>query len=59
MYKKAPGYDPTNGDWWYGRLSTDGTPTNAAYVGKVDFCVGCHSGAAATDHAWGIAPGNK
>ena len=59
MYKKAPGYDPPHGDWWYGRLNVDGTPTNVAYVGKVDFCDSCHSGAAATDFAWGIVPSNK
>ena len=59
MYKKAAGYDPANGDWWYGRLNADGTPTNAAFVGKVDFCVGCHAGTAQWDHAWGVPASNQ
>ncbi len=53
MYKKAPGYDPANGDWWYGRLTPGGTPTNAAFAGKVDFCIGCHTGTKQWDFAWG------
>ena len=59
MYKKAPGYDPAHGDWWYGRLDLHGTPTDPAYAGRVDFCVGCHTGAAASDFAWGVAATNK
>jgi hypothetical protein len=59
MYKKASGYDPTHDDWWYGRLNADGSPTDAAFVGTVDFCVGCHSGAATTDYAWGVSSSNK
>lgn len=54
MYKKAAGYDPSNGDYWYGRLAADGTPTRADFVGKVGFCVECHAGAAGTDRAWGV-----
>jgi hypothetical protein len=54
MYKKAKGYDPKGGDWWYGRLGLDGSPTAPAYVGKVDFCVACHAGARATDFVWGV-----
>ena len=53
MRKQPPGFDPDHGDWWYGRLATDGTPTNAAYVGTVDFCVSCHGAAA----PWGYARG--
>ena len=53
MYKKTPGYDSTHDDWWYGRLGTDGVPTNPAYAGKVDFCVDCHSGTAEWDYVWG------
>ena len=54
MYKKAPGYDASNGDFWYGRLASDGTPARADFVGKVSFCVECHAGAKATDRAWGV-----
>lgn len=54
MYKKAEGYDSANRDWWFGRLFERGRPTDAAFVGKVDFCISCHAGAAETDRAWGI-----
>lgn len=59
MYKKSPGYDPARHDWWYGRLRTDGVPTNPAYVGQVDFCVGCHGGTEKWDYAWGLPAANK
>jgi hypothetical protein len=59
MYKKAPGYDPSHDNWWYGRLNADGTPTDPSYVGTVDFCVSCHMGTAMTDYAWGIVASNK
>ena len=54
MYKKEAGYDSAQGDWWYGRLSPDGVPTNPAFAGRVDFCVSCHAGSAKWDHAWGV-----
>lgn len=57
MYKKAPGYDPEHGDYWYGRLAADGTPTRADFVGKVGFCIDCHGGAAKTDRVWGLPSG--
>jgi Cytochrome P460 len=57
MYKKAPGYDVTHHDWWYGRLDPSGAPTQPSYAGKVDFCVACHEGAAGSDYAWGVATG--
>src|SRR5262249_15504673 len=46
MYKRASGYDPTHGDWWYGRLNPDGSPTDPAYTGKIDFCIACHAAVA-------------
>jgi hypothetical protein len=58
MYKREQGYDPNNKNWWYGRLSPDGVPTNRAFVGRVDFCVACHAGAAKTDYVWGIPTAN-
>lgn len=54
MYKKAASYDSTDRDWWYGRLNESGVPTDAAFVGKVSFCIACHAGAEATDRAWGV-----
>jgi Cytochrome P460 len=58
MYKKAPGYDSEHKDWWYGRLNPDGSPTNPAFAGKIDFCVGCHAGTAKWDYAWGLPAAN-
>ncbi len=58
MVRQPAGYDPVNGDWWYGRLNADGSATNAAFVGKVGFCIGCHSGAAGGDHLFGVAADN-
>jgi hypothetical protein len=59
MYKRQAGYDPAHGDWWYGRLNSDGTPTNPAYAGRIEFCVACHSGTARWDYAWGIATASQ
>ncbi|CAN5855644.1 hypothetical protein BH11MYX3_BH11MYX3_19840 [soil metagenome] len=58
MVKQPTGYDPTQGDWWYGRLNVDGSATNAKFVGKVGFCIGCHRGAAGGDHLFGVASDN-
>jgi hypothetical protein len=59
MYKKAPGYDPSHHDWWYGRLDASGAPTDPAYVGNVSFCIACHAGATGSDFAWGVPAANK
>jgi hypothetical protein len=59
MYKKAPGFDPPHHDWWYGRLNTDGTPTDPSYVGQVSFCIACHAGATGSDFAWGVPAADK
>lgn len=58
MAKQPSGYDPANGDWWYGRLNVDGSPTNPSFVGRVGFCIGCHSGATGGDHLFGVANDN-
>lgn len=58
MVRQPVGYDPANGDWWYGRLNADGSATNAKFVGRVGFCIGCHSGAAGRDHLFGVAADN-
>ena len=58
MAKQPSGYDPQNGDWWYGRLNTDGGATNPSFVGKVGFCISCHAGASGGDHLFGVAPDN-
>ena len=58
MSKRPIGYDPGHGDWWYGRLEADGSATNAAFVGRVGFCIECHDAAVATDHLYGVAADN-
>jgi len=52
-YKMPPGYDAAAQDWWRGRLNADGSATAPNLVGKVDFCIACHAGAAGTDAAFG------
>jgi hypothetical protein len=59
MYKQPPGYDPPHDDWWYGRLRSDGTATDPAYVGRVGFCSACHQGTQEWDFAWGVPEENK
>lgn len=59
MYKQPPGYDPQADDWWFGRLRSDGAPTDPAYVGRVGFCISCHMGASSSDFAWGVPAGHK
>lgn len=40
MWKAAAGYNAEAGDWWWGRIATDGT---IVVSGVVDSCIGCHS----------------
>lgn len=47
MVKIPAGYDPQNGDWWYGMYDPDGV--EAEMSGKVPVCIACHMGAADTD----------
>lgn len=51
MAKMAPGYDPDNGDWYYGVLSPDGT--RAMKQGKIGMCINCHAGAD-VDYLFGV-----
>jgi hypothetical protein len=54
MAKMEPGYDPDNGDWYYGVY--DPTGTIAKKQGKLDMCIGCHG--QWTDHDYlGGVPG--
>ena len=52
MKKMSRGYDPENGDWYYGVL--DERATQATSQGKVDMCIDCHDGAR-HDHLFGPA----
>jgi len=49
MIKRPPGYDPEHGDWEY-FFGEEKQPVEA---GRMDSCVKCHAGAAATDHVFG------
>jgi hypothetical protein len=50
MIKRPPGYDPDHGDWEYFYGETN-KPVEA---GKLESCIKCHTGAAATDHVFGV-----
>ena len=47
MVKMPFGYDPENGDWWYGEYDNSGV--FAQESGKVPGCIACHQGASETD----------
>ncbi len=48
MIKMPKGYDPQNGDWWYGVY--DETGTEAWYRGKIRSCIVCHKMAQKSDY---------
>lgn len=49
MERREAGYDPDNGDWFWGRYGADGSPTHA---GRVGFCSDCHADDATGDHSF-------
>lgn len=49
MERREAGYDPENGDWFWGRYAKDESPTNA---GRVGFCADCHAGDANGDFSF-------
>jgi hypothetical protein len=46
MIKRAPGYDPQNGDWEY-FIQEAGAPLEK---GKIATCIGCHAKTPGPDH---------
>jgi Cytochrome P460 len=50
MVKRAPGYDPANGDWEYFYAAQSG----GFATGRLDHCVACHAKATATDHVFPV-----
>ena len=52
MTKQAPGYDPDNGDWYYEMRNADGT--EILNDGRIEMCIGCHTGGAQTDYLLGM-----
>lgn len=54
MYRGPEGYDPMASDWYWARVTADGT---AAESGAIGYCISCH--AAAPGHAFGVATDNR
>jgi hypothetical protein len=52
MYKARAGYDADHGDWWYGRLTREGSSTG--FTGRVGFCIDCHGRRANQDYVYGV-----
>jgi len=48
MEKMKPGYDTSNGDWWYGVYDESGM--EMAYEGRIPECISCHTMAKETDY---------
>ncbi len=48
MVKMEEGYDPDNGDWWYGVYDESGT--KMTYQGRIPECISCHAMAKETDY---------
>jgi hypothetical protein len=49
MERRAAGYDPEHGDWFWGRFEKDGTPTHA---GGASLCIDCHDEAGGDDYSF-------
>lgn len=49
MIKKAQGYDAAHGDWYYDMRDMKGNVMPDPPAGKIDMCIGCHTGYTATD----------
>lgn len=50
MYKASPGYNPVAGDWFWARIVGE----TVTHVGRVDFCLECHSAAINSDFVVGF-----
>jgi hypothetical protein len=48
MQKRAPGFDPANGDWEY----FYGEPLKSFASGRIESCVACHSKTKQTDYVF-------
>lgn len=49
MVKMPAGYDPDDGDWWYGVAGPDG---NMQREGRIFSCIACHRQAKKTDYTF-------
>jgi hypothetical protein len=52
MVKRAPGFDPGNGDWEYFFAERGGDFA----IGRIDSCAGCHARARSADFVFGRPP---
>ena len=50
MVKMKPGYDPKNGDWWYGVYDKSGG--EMYYQGRLKSCIACHKDGKETDYTF-------
>lgn len=50
MQKMEAGYDPDNGDWYYGVYDPSGA--KAMKHGKIGMCINCHNQASEQDHVF-------
>jgi len=50
MYKAPPGYNPVGGDWFWARVVGE----TVTHVGRVNFCLECHSAAINSDFVIGF-----
>ena len=50
MLKMEKGYDPENGDWWYGVYDESGTVN--FHQGRIHSCIVCHKEGESTDYTF-------
>ena len=50
MLKMKKGYDPENGDWWYGVYDASGTVN--FHQGRIQSCIVCHKEGESTDYTF-------
>ena len=56
MFKRVKGYDPSNKDWFYGKLNPDGTAQKnkkgKLMIGRAGKCISCHKSAPGDDYVY-------
>ncbi len=58
MIKKAAGYDPDNGDWYYEARNPDDSVASNPTPGTPSLCIECHRQGASTDYLLGFSIAN-
>lgn len=54
MVKMPAGFDPDNGDWWYGMYDKS-VETSVIEQGIIVNCIACHNRASGTDYVFSTA----